>query len=73
MDSVISELCYKGTISHRNYRKMTISGSFSYKYFVKFHGKEFGNNKMTCLIQFCAIMRFVEKVCSVDCFNGEKD
>ena len=52
MDSVISALCYKGTILQRNYMKMTISWSFSYNYFVKFHGKEFGNHKMTGYIQF---------------------
>ena len=46
MDPVISELCYKGTniflhkrtILQRNYRKMTISWSFSYNSFEKFHG-----------------------------------
>ena len=30
MDGVISESCYKGTILQRNYRKMTITWSFSY-------------------------------------------
>ena len=40
MDHVISELCYKGTILQRNYRKMTIPWSFSYNSFVKFHGKK---------------------------------
>ena len=39
MDHVISESCYKGTILQRNDRKMTISWSFSYHYYVKFHGK----------------------------------
>ena len=39
MDHVISELCYKGTILQRNYRKMTILWSFSYKFFVNLHGK----------------------------------
>ena len=29
MDCVINELCYKGTILQRNYRKMTINGHFS--------------------------------------------
>ena len=36
---VISELCYKGTIFQRQFRKMTISCSFSY---VKFDGKKMG-------------------------------
>ena len=36
MDYIIS----KGTISQRNYRKMTILWSFSYNFFVKFHGKK---------------------------------
>ena len=35
MDCVISELCYKGILLQRNYRKMTISWSFSYNSFVK--------------------------------------
>ena len=39
MDSGISELSYKGTILQGNYRKMTISWSFSYNSFEKFHGK----------------------------------
>ena len=38
-DLVISELCYNGTILHRNYRKMTVS--FSYNSFVKLYGKTF--------------------------------
>ena len=38
MDCVISELCYKGTILQRNYRKMTIKWSFYYNSLVKFHG-----------------------------------
>ena len=37
MDSVISELCYKGIILRRNYKEMTIPWSFSYNSFVKFH------------------------------------
>ena len=40
MDYVKRGLCYKGTILQRRYRKMTISWSFSYISFVKFHGKE---------------------------------
>ena len=44
-DLVISELCYNGTILHRNYRKMTVS--FSYNSFVKFYGKKFRSHIMT--------------------------
>ena len=56
MDHVIGELCYKGTTLQRNcrvseacykgafleryYRKMTISWSFSYSSFVKFHDRK---------------------------------
>ena len=40
LDHYISESCYKGTILLRNNRKMTISWSFSYNSFVKFHGKK---------------------------------
>ena len=42
MGHVISGPCYnlKGTILQRNNRKMTIIWSFSYYYFVKFHGKK---------------------------------
>ena len=35
---VISESCYKGTILQKNYRKMTISWSVSFNFFVKFYG-----------------------------------
>ena len=49
MDRVISELCYKGTILHWNYRKMTMSWSFSCNSFVKFHGKKFGIHNMSVL------------------------
>ena len=41
MDSVLSESYYKGTDLQRNNRKMSISWSFSYNYFVKFLGKIF--------------------------------
>ena len=40
MGHVISDLCYKGTILKKNYRKMTSSWSFSYNSFVKFYGKK---------------------------------
>ena len=40
MNRVISESCYDGTILQRNYRKMTISWSFSYNSFVKFYGQK---------------------------------
>ena len=49
MDRIIKELSYIGTIFQGNYRKMTISWSFSYNYFVKFHGKTFGSPNMTML------------------------
>ena len=38
MDRVISELCHKEKNLQRNYRKMTISWTFSYNSFIKFHG-----------------------------------
>ena len=40
MDSVKIELCRIGTILQMNYRKMTITWSFSYNSVVKFHGKK---------------------------------
>ena len=40
MDHVKSQLCYKVTLLQWNYRKMTITWSFSYNSFVKFHGKK---------------------------------
>ena len=41
MSQFISESCYKGTITQRNYcRKMTILWLFSYNSFVKFHDKK---------------------------------
>ena len=49
MDRVISELCYKGTILQRNYRKPTILWSFSYDSFAKFHNKTFESHNMTML------------------------
>ena len=49
MNPFISELCYKGTILQRNYRKMTIKWSFSLNSFVKFHCKKFGSHNMTVL------------------------
>ena len=49
LDHVINESCYKRTILQRNYRKMTISWSFSYNSFVKFHGKKIGSHNMTLL------------------------
>ena len=39
----------KGTILKRNYRKMTISWSFFYNSFVKFHGKNNWEPQMTIL------------------------
>ena len=57
MAHVISELCSKGIILQRNYRKMTILWSFSYNYFVKFHGKRFGShNFQICVKVRCIIM-----------------
>ena len=38
MDGVTSDSCYKGTLLQRNYRKMTISWSFSYNFFLKIIG-----------------------------------
>ena len=40
LDCVIIELCNKWTILQRDYRKMTISWSFSYNSLVKFHVKK---------------------------------
>ena len=37
VDWFIKEQCYKATILQRNYKKMTILWSFSYKSFEKFH------------------------------------
>ena len=42
LDYAAIEFCYKGTNLQRNYRKMTIIWSFSYKFFIKFHGKTLG-------------------------------
>ena len=62
MDRVISELCYKGTILQRNYRKMTIKWSFSYNSFVKFHGtKIWESQNDRVIIQFSVITRRVIK------------
>ena len=37
-NGLISKSCYRGTILQKNYRKMTISWSFSYYPLLKFHG-----------------------------------
>ena len=37
---IVSELFYIGPILQRNYRKMTITWSFFYSSFVKFHSKK---------------------------------
>ena len=38
MGILISDMCYKGTILKRNYRKITIHGHFPMVLFLKFHG-----------------------------------
>ena len=38
--NVTIESCFVRTILQRNYRKMTIKWSFSYNFFVKFHGEK---------------------------------
>ena len=37
IDNAISEICYKGTITQRNFREMTILWSFSNNSFVNFN------------------------------------
>ena len=55
MEHVIREPCYKGTVLQRNYRKITISWSFFYNFFVKFNGKKkFGSHIMTVIFK-CAL------------------
>ena len=51
MDHVMSESYNKATILQtlRNYRKMTISWSFTYNSFVKVHGKIIGRHNMNVL------------------------
>ena len=50
LDDVISEFCYKGTISQKNYMKIIISWSISYISFVKIHVKKhFGSHNMNML------------------------
>ena len=62
MDCVISKRCYKGTSFKRNYRKMTISWSFSYNSFLKFHGKKnWGFLTLSGYIQSRLILRCVIK------------
>ena len=56
MDHVISESCYKRTILQRNDRKMTMKWSFSYQFYVKFHGK---NIKEPCAQHNHVISNFV--------------
>ena len=49
MYHVLGKSCFKGAILQKNYRKITISWSFSYNFFVKFHGKNFWSHNMTVL------------------------
>ena len=52
-DRIISESCNKGTVLQRYQRKMSIKCSFSYNFFVKFHGKKnIGSQNMTVLQDF---------------------
>ena len=53
MDCVTSEPCHKGTILHRNYRKMTIKWSFSYNFFVIFYGKKWTHNMTVLYPNLC--------------------
>ena len=46
IDCVISKSCHKVIILQRNYRKMTMKWSFSYKLFVKFLDKKIGSHHM---------------------------
>ena len=55
MDHVKSESFYKGGILQRTYRKMTILWSFSYNFFVKFHGKKIVHVIMGCVINRTAL------------------
>ena len=68
MDRVISELCCKGTIFQRNYRKMTIQWSFSHNSFVKFYSKKIGSRNMTAYIQIHVITRGV--IAGLNCIYG---
>ena len=47
----INELIYQGTNFTKELQEMTISWSFSYSSFVKFHGNKFGSLNMTKLYQ----------------------
>ena len=55
MEHIICELCYKRKILQRNKRKMTILLSFSFKSFVKFHGKNMGVQHDRVFIMRCVI------------------
>ena len=60
MEHIINELIYNGTIKQRNYRKITISWSFSYNFFAKFHDKKkMGATLCLCYIKICIIVRCV--------------
>ena len=62
LDCAIIELCNKWTILQRDYRKMTISWSFSYNSLVKFHVKKnIGATTLPCYIHILVIMRCVIK------------
>ena len=50
MDHVIYGSFYNRTILRTNYRKNTISGSFSYNSFVQFHGKKLKKSQNDCVI-----------------------
>ena len=64
MDHVISEPCYNETILQRNYRKMTISWSFPYNPFVKFHNEKIGSHNVT-------VLKFYSYLCYNEmCYNG---
>ena len=64
MEHVTHELCYIVTILHRNYRKMTISWSFSNNSFVKFHDKIILEPQHNYYFQISVITWYVLRDCA---------
>ena len=58
---ITSVLCYKGKILQRNYGKMTILWSFSYKSFVKCHEEKISTPQHGCVMSKFVLYMFCYK------------
>ena len=68
IDHVISELCSKGTILQRNYRKITILWSFSFNSFEKLEEKYLGaTTKISVIMR--SVIKGLHCICQVSLYD----